>query len=61
MRFDPTDVLEQMNDAFEGTETAKSTKGKTKDKKKKEAPGLEPILEENNDQALAIYKPDMSL
>lgn len=51
-----------MNDAFEGTETAKSTKGKTaKDKKKKEAPGLEPILEEKNDQALAIYKPDMSL
>lgn len=39
-----------MNDAFEGTKTAKSTKNKTvKDKKKKEMTGLEPILEENND------------
>ena len=26
-----------------------------------EAAKLDPILEENNDQALAIYKPNMSL
>lgn len=51
-----------MNDAFEGTEKAKTTKNKTtKNKKKKDMSGLEPILEEKNDQALAIYKPDMSL
>ena len=50
MKFDHTDVLAQMNDAFEGTETAKSTKNKTlKDKKKKDVSGLEPILEEKND------------
>lgn len=50
MRFDPTDLLDQMNDAFEGTETVKSTKNKTtKEKKKKDMSGLEPILEEKND------------
>ena len=62
MKFDPSDVLDQMNNAFEGTSESKSTKNKAaKDKKKKDLAGLDPILEEKNDQALAIYKPDMSL
>ena len=52
MKFDHSDVLDQMNNAFEGTKSEpKSTKNKTaKDKKKKDpTAGLDPILEEKND------------
>ena len=57
-----------MNSAFEGKKPAPN-KDKKKDKSKEqrlksimaEAAQLDPILEENNDMALAVYKPNMSL
>jgi hypothetical protein len=56
-----------MNNAFEGKKevAVKEKKGNSKEQRLKEimseAAQLDPILEENNDMALAVYKPNMSL
>ena len=55
-----------MNNAFDGSKNkAPEKKDQNKDKRIKaimaEAAQLDPILEENNDKALAVYKPNMTL
>lgn len=68
LKFDANDLMSQMNSAFEGKKAppAKEKKDlKNKEQRLKaimaEAAQLDPILEENNDMALAVYKPNMTL
>lgn len=66
LKFDANDLMGEMNNAFDGTnKKAPEKKDKNKEQRLKvimdEAAKLDPILEENNDQALAVYKPNMSL
>ena len=50
-----------MNNAFEGKDREKVEKEKRVEDIIKEAANLEPILEEKNEQQVALCKPNMSL